>query len=177
MYTYYWYYYERDFLKAGFLAREGDLFLIDVSRNREKFIEWLKDSYNPLKEGSSQFLRIIEEFDEYMEGKRKNFTISSIPHGTPFKQAVWMQTLKIPFGSVTTYGDIARAINRPGASRAVGTALKRNPLAIVIPCHRVIGANGKLGGYGGGIDLKKRLLLHEGIGVNGNFIVRNYKST
>lgn len=166
MNSYCWYYYERDFLKAGLLAKDGKIFLIDVTKNRANFIKWAKEHYNPLKEDSSQFIQIIKELDEYMEGRRKNFTLTSLPQGTPFEQAVWTQTLKIPFGSITTYGEIARAINRAGASRAVGSALGRNPLAIIIPCHRVIGVGGKLGGYGGGIELKKKLLLHEGVKID-----------
>jgi methylated-DNA-[protein]-cysteine S-methyltransferase len=167
--TYYWYYFERDFLGAGLLANDDNLLLIDVTKkNREEYLKWLKNNYNPLKESSSKFIQLIKELDEYMEGRRKNFTLTYLPRGTPFEQAVWMQALKIPFGSVKTYGEIARAINIAGASRAVGSALGRNPLAIIIPCHRVVGAGGKLGGYGGGIELKKNLLLHEGVYLNSN---------
>lgn len=84
------------------------------------------------------------------------------PDGTPFQQRVWQALLAIPFGVTASYGDLARAIGQPTASRAVGAANGRNPLAIIIPCHRVIGSQGALTGYGGGLTAKRWLLDHEG---------------
>jgi methylated-DNA-[protein]-cysteine S-methyltransferase len=95
---------------------------------------------------------------EYFAGKRTRFELRLAPRGTAFQKAVWAALLRIPFGETASYGDIARAIGKPAASRAIGGANHRNPIAIVIPCHRVIGADGSLTGYGGGLD-HKRLLL------------------
>ena len=109
---------------------------------------------------------------EYLEGKRRAFTLpvdlSLITR--PFQRSVLMETSSIPYGQVKTYRDIARAIGKPGAARAVGNALGRNPIAIVIPCHRVISSGGGLGGFMrnaiGGEELKRRLLELEGVLVN-----------
>ena len=98
------------------------------------------------------------QLQEYFAGKRTRFDLPLAPRGTAFQKAVWAALLRIPFGETASYGDIARAIGKPAASRAVGGANHRNPIAIVIPCHRVIGADGSLTGYGGGLD-HKRLLL------------------
>ena len=95
---------------------------------------------------------------EYFAGKRHTFELPLAPEGTAFQQLVWRALLAIPYGATCSYGDIARAIGRPAASRAVGAANGKNPIAIIVPCHRVIGANGDLTGYGGGMPAKKLLL-------------------
>ncbi len=102
-----------------------------------------------------------KQLNEYLAGKRKDFDLPLAPEGTEFQQAVWNALRKIPYGETRSYGEVARNIERPKASRAVGMANNRNPIAILIPCHRVIGANGKLVGYAGGLDLKERLLRLE----------------
>ena len=100
---------------------------------------------------------------EYFEGERKDFDdLVLAPQGTPFQQRVWRALRSIPYGQTTTYGRIARRIRNPSAVRAVGLANGRNPIPIILPCHRVIGANGSLTGYGGGLDVKAWLLRHEG---------------
>ena len=102
------------------------------------------------------------QLTEYFAGKRRAFDLPLAPDGTPFQQRVWRALLAIPYGQTCSYADIARAIGAPlGASRAVGAANGANPIAIVIPCHRVIGASGKLVGYGGGLPTKAWLLAHE----------------
>jgi methylated-DNA-[protein]-cysteine S-methyltransferase len=101
------------------------------------------------------------ELNEYFRGDRTEFDVPLNPDGTAFQIAVWNELLKIPYGTTTTYGEIARNLGNPEAMRAVGAANGRNPIAIIIPCHRVIGTNGKLIGYGGGIDRKLWLLKHE----------------
>jgi methylated-DNA-[protein]-cysteine S-methyltransferase len=101
------------------------------------------------------------QLDEYFAGKRRTFDVPLAPKGTGFQQIVWRALLTIGYGETWSYGQLARAIGRPAASRAVGAANGRNPLAIVVPCHRVIGANGTLTGYGGGLPAKKWLLQHE----------------
>lgn len=98
---------------------------------------------------------------EYLAGNRREFDFPMMLTGTPFQQSVWSVLSRIPYGEVRTYGQIAQAIGRPGAARAVGQACNRNPLWIVIPCHRVIGKNSALTGYAGGISLKQALLKLE----------------
>lgn len=95
---------------------------------------------------------------EYFAGKREKFDLPLAPVGTPFQQRVWNALMEIPYGQTRSYGEIARTVGNPKASRAVGMANNRNPVAIVIPCHRVIGSNGKLTGYAGGLELKDALL-------------------
>lgn len=102
------------------------------------------------------------ELGEYFAGVRREFTVPLVPRGTPFELATWAALREIPCGETRSYADIATAIGNPGAVRAVGSANGRNRLAIVIPCHRVVNADGKLGGYGGGLWRKKRLLEIEG---------------
>lgn len=98
----------------------------------------------------------------YFAGELQSFSLPLQPHGTPFQQAVWHQLLQIPYGQTRTYGELAKALGKPGAARAVGMANHRNPISILIPCHRVIGADGSLTGYGGGLDMKRFLLQLEG---------------
>ena len=100
---------------------------------------------------------------DYFAGTRRAFDLPLAPRGTGFQQVVWRALLAIPYGETCSYGELARAIGRPAASRAVGAANGRNPIAIVIPCHRVIGADGSMTGYGGGLPTKKWLLAHEGV--------------
>lgn len=97
----------------------------------------------------------------YFDGKRASFDLPLRPDGTAFRRAVWGALQKIPAGETRSYGDIARAVGKPGAARAVGSANHANPLPILIPCHRVIGANGTMVGYGGGLPLKEKLLALE----------------
>lgn len=103
-------------------------------------------------------MQTINELEEYFAGKRKEFCIPIKMNGTAFQIRVWNELLKIPHGSVTTYSEIAARIGKPGAARAVGMACNRNPLFIVVPCHRVVGQDGSLTGYAAGTD-KKRMLL------------------
>lgn len=98
---------------------------------------------------------------EYLKGKRKEFTLPLNPCGTPFQQKVWEILRSIPYGTTLSYKDVAIKAGNPNASRAVGMANNRNPIPIIIPCHRVIGADGKLVGYGGGLPIKVKLLTLE----------------
>ena len=102
---------------------------------------------------------------EYFAGARRTFDLPLAPHGTAFQQRVWTASRTIPYGETRTYGELAAAIDSPNASRAVGMANHRNPIPIIIPCHRVIGANGTLTGYAGGLEIKRRLLALEGINI------------
>jgi len=112
-------------------------------------------------------LRQVEkELQEYCEGKRRSFSIrADLSHTTPFQSRVLAATAKIPFGRVMSYGDLAALIGRSKAARAVGGALGSNPVPLVVPCHRVIGSNGSLTGFGGGLGMKKALLKVEGLDV------------
>jgi methylated-DNA-[protein]-cysteine S-methyltransferase len=102
-----------------------------------------------------------EELTAYYAGTLQEFKVPLAPQGTPFQQRVWKALLEIPFGETESYGQLARRIGAPNAARAVGLANGRNPIAIIIPCHRVIGSSGALVGYGGGLPRKKWLLEHE----------------
>jgi len=98
------------------------------------------------------------QLDEYFAGRRKAFTLPLDPAGTPFQRAVWKALTEIPYGETVSYSQVAARIDRPSAVRAVGAANGQNPIPIVIPCHRVIGADGRLVGFGGGLNLKQYLL-------------------
>lgn len=98
---------------------------------------------------------------DYFAGRRTEFDLPLAPSGTPFQQAVWRALLAVPFGETSTYGAIAAAVGRPKAVRAVGAAIGANPIGIVVPCHRVVGADGQLTGYAGGLQRKARLLALE----------------
>lgn len=105
--------------------------------------------------------KAIEQITEYLEGKRKKFDLPISLQGTDFQKKVWRELQKIPYGKTKSYKEIAQAIKNPKAVRAVGMANNRNPIAIIVPCHRVIGSNGDLVGYAGGLDVKKTLLQLE----------------
>ena len=104
---------------------------------------------------------VVEELQEYFEGKRTHFDLPLDIQGTPFQVAVWNELLKIPYGSTCSYIDIARSLGKPGAARAVGMANHENAIAVVIPCHRVVGSDGSLTGYAGGLYIKQQLLSIE----------------
>jgi len=103
-------------------------------------------------------LAAAAQLREYFAGARTSFDVPLAPEGTAFQRAVWEQLRRIPYGATESYGEIARRLGSPTASRAVGAANGRNPIAIIVPCHRVIGANGSLTGYAGGLDCKRALL-------------------
>ena len=105
--------------------------------------------------------RAFTQLEEYFAGRRRVFDLPLKPEGTPFMRQVWQALLTVPYGHTASYKDIAEAIGNPKACRAVGMANNRNPISIVIPCHRIVGSNGALVGYGGGLDLKERLLRLE----------------
>jgi methylated-DNA-[protein]-cysteine S-methyltransferase len=100
----------------------------------------------------------VSQLTAYFAGELQNFDLPLAPKGTPFQQAVWAYLQTIPYGRTTTYGTIAQELGNPKSTRAVGAANGRNPIAIIIPCHRVIGSNGKLTGYAGGLPIKEALL-------------------
>lgn len=134
---------------------EDDGFIIRVSLNAAEPVT--KAESSPLIEEA------FEQLNHYLSGKRTAFDLPLRPEGTPFMESVWQALQNIPYGSTASYKDIAEAIGSPKAFRAVGLANNRNPIAIFIPCHRVIGKNGTLVGYAGGLSMKEELLKLEGI--------------
>jgi methylated-DNA-[protein]-cysteine S-methyltransferase len=109
----------------------------------------------------SPFAEAARQLEEYFAGKRTRFDLSLAPVGTPFQRQVWEALQAIPYGQTVSYGQLADRLGRPTAARAVGLANGHNPISIIVPCHRVVGANGDLTGYGGGLDRKRRLLDFE----------------
>ena len=107
------------------------------------------------------------ELAEYFAGKRRKFTVPLDLHGTPFQLQVWQTLRRIPFGKAVSYGEEARMLGKPKAARAVGSANGRNPVPIIVPCHRVVAGDGSLGGYSAGLPMKRKLLALEGVSVAG----------
>ena len=114
------------------------------------------------RDSEAPFREVLRQLREYFSGTRKEFDLPLAPEGTPFQRKVWSELRAIPYGETRTYGEIARRLGNAGASRAVGAANGSNPLSIVVPCHRVIGSNGALTGFGGGLPVKAALLKLEG---------------
>ncbi len=130
-------------------------FLRDLEE-RYPGVSFAEDRLDPL------LVKAARQVKEYADGTRQAFELPLSPVGTPFQVRVWRQLQSIGYGDVRSYRDVAEAIGKPGATRAVGQANHRNPLPILIPCHRVVAAGGGLGGYGGGLRMKQALLGHEG---------------
>src|SRR5690554_563109 len=133
-------------------------------------IEFNKGEKNRINQGDQMkitddnypvYCRIYKEFNDYFTGNRMEFNLSVMLEGSNFQKRVWKEIMQIPYGETRSYGFIARNIENPDAARAVGMACNRNPIPIIIPCHRVIGADGCLTGYAGGLSIKKWLLFHE----------------
>jgi len=139
--------------------------LVLAARGDQLVALHLPKSADPAPRGAARRTKILEraarQLAEYFAGTRTAFELDLAPDGTAFQRSVWAALLAIPFGTTATYGAIARSIARPAASRAVGAANGRNPIAVIIPCHRVIGATGALTGFGGGLPAKQFLLSHE----------------
>jgi methylated-DNA-[protein]-cysteine S-methyltransferase len=123
--------------------------------------EDLEDEGYAVRADEERTARVREELSEYANGRRKTFGMPLALAGSEWQKAVWMELTRIPFGETRSYGQIADALGRPGAARAVGSANARNVLPVVVPCHRVVAADGTLGGFNGGLHLKERLLEHE----------------
>lgn len=131
----------------------------------DAFFHWLTRYVGPdaPREDHQALTLALTQMREYFSRIRREFDLPLDVRGTPFQKAVWAQVASIPYGTTTTYGEIARSIGRPGGARAVGAANGANPLPILIPCHRVIGTRSSLTGYGGGLEAKAALLRLEGI--------------
>jgi len=120
------------------------------------------------------FRAAVRQLEEYFAGKRRRFDLRLAPRGTEFQRRVWRALTEIPYGQTLSYGELARSIEKPRASRAVGLANGANPLPIIVPCHRVIGADGSLTGFGGGLPIKRKLLALEGAGAQEAGPQRNF---
>lgn len=144
------YYYQTKIGKIGIAEKDGKITYLSLpgSNLPEEYEIYetplLKEAYSQLK--------------SYLDGKLKEFSLPLEPSGTEFMKKVWKELLKIPYGKTSTYKEIAQKVNSPKAVRAVGQANHRNPIPIFIPCHRVIGSDGSLTGFGGGLELKQQLL-------------------
>lgn len=128
------------------------------------FLSWLsrQAGLDEPQEEPNVLTAAVSQLREYFSGSREGFSVPLDVEGTDFQRAVWSQVMRIPYGATATYGDIAQLVGKPRASRAVGRAVGANPLPIVIPCHRVVGAGGSLTGFGSGLDIKETLLQLEG---------------
>jgi methylated-DNA-[protein]-cysteine S-methyltransferase len=138
-------------------ARDGvlsGLYMDDQQHAPSPSPSWERDD--------AAFVDVAEQLHAYFAGTRSDFEVPFVLHGTDFQREVWRALCEIPHGETISYGELAARVGKPSASRAVGLANGRNPLAIIVPCHRVIGANGALTGYGGGLTRKAWLLQHEG---------------
>ena len=135
---------------------------------REPNVEVEIEQNRLLLEESDLIKMAYIQLSEYIEGQRKQFDLPLDPKGTEFQRKVWKELTKIPYGETRSYKEVAIAIGNEKASRAIGMANNKNPIPIVIPCHRVVGSNKKLVGYAGGLDLKEKLLSLEGILVDKN---------
>lgn len=149
--------------QGGMLLVANDEGLAGVFFNRQKHhpkrqADWKRDSHHRVLQQAKR------ELAEYFSGKRKRFEVALAPEGTPFQRVVWQGISTVRFGETITYGELARRAGFPGSARAAGAATGRNPIGIIVPCHRIMGANGALTGYAGGLERKRALLALEGVG-------------
>ena len=139
----------------GYNTKLGKIY---ISADEKNILEISFNKPNYRTQETPLIKRAFSELEEYFNGQRKTFDLPLKLEGTEFQKKVWLQLMNIPYGKTTTYKDIATEIGNTNASRAVGNANNKNPIAIIIPCHRVIGSNNKLTGYAGGLDKKEKLL-------------------
>lgn len=148
----YWYCMKTDMGPIRILCEDNAIVRVDFTDHSPE---------DAIREKTELIDRAVYQMEEYLRGERKRFDLPLKPVGTLFQNKVWEALLTIPYGTTKSYGEIASMIGSPKASRAVGGANNKNPISIIIPCHRVIGANGSLVGYGGGLDKKVSLLQLE----------------
>lgn len=157
----YWSFFEyENWQFYGAATSKGLCYVSSPNSSIEELKDWVKRrfSYFKLIEDNTVLLPFKEEFIEYLQGKRKSFTFPIDVQGTPFQQEIWKALKQIPYGETYTYSQIAEKIYKPSAVRAVGNAIGANPVLIFVPCHRVIGKNGTLTGYRGGLEMKKTFI-------------------
>jgi len=139
---------------AGYLTLiSDDHYIRKLEFGKKELSAW-----NAVEEPHPLLQEASRQLEEYLNGERTEFDLPLAPDGTEFQKSVWTALLQIPYGQVSTYGNLAAQIGKPKAARAVGGACHKNPIAIIIPCHRAIGSNGSLTGFGGGLPLKRWLL-------------------
>ena len=141
---------------------------IGFGEGREWLERWIRRTFpsariEPERPGRGDLNDAARQLTEYFDGRRRVFDLVLDLRGSPFQKAVWANVERVPYGRTATYSEIARLAGRPKAFRAVGAANGANPIPIVIPCHRIVGASGSLTGYGGGLSCKRWLLIHEGV--------------
>jgi len=146
-----------------FAYYESEIGLIKISADETSVIgvDFADEKEKGASKDSVVLSEALNQLHEYFKGKRKEFSLNLFLDGTDFQKRVWRELMKIPYGKVVTYGEIAKSIGNEKASRAVGNANNKNKIGIIIPCHRVIGGDGKLVGYAGGLWRKEWLLKHE----------------
>jgi len=148
--------------RLGLVASDTGLAWIQFHGAGRTEAEQAEPGRRPAPAATSILEETARQLDNYFAGRLRRFDLPLSPSGTPFQREVWEALCAIPYGETRTYGEMAETIGRPKAVRAVGAANGANPIPIVVPCHRVIGADGSLTGYGGGMEIKKRLLALEG---------------
>ena len=151
-------------------SEKGLVKIVFIDTKESLPLRSLKNEYPDitLVEDKSKNRDASDQLKEYFAGTRKKFTLPLDIQGTPFQKRVWAAVVQIPYGQTCSYGEIASRIGKPGSARAVGMANHNNPVPIVIPCHRIVGANGSLTGYGAGIPIKEKLLNLEKENIGSN---------
>lgn len=146
---------------TSFKSPIGEIFLSSSDKGLSS-LSWATPKNALRNDKHAHLNQAVVELKEYFSGLRSEFSLALSPKGTQFQLEVWEELMKIPFGQTISYKELAKVLNRPGAQRAVGSANGKNPLPIIIPCHRVIASNGELGGYSAGLKIKQELLALEG---------------
>ncbi len=158
----YWITFETPLGSALLAEKEGAIVHFGLPGQAKHALAEVKKGYPEAEERvTSLLLAAREQVFEYLLGTRKKFDLTLVPEGTPFQKKVWEALKKIPYGETKTYGELAKELGLPHAARAIGGACNKNPIALLIPCHRVVGHDGKLVGFGGGIPLKEKFLALE----------------
>ena len=156
-------YYAAPFAVVGFVGSSEGLIHLGFYRSLEDFVERVRGRFGEIHQSIGEFKDLIELLERYFSGQRIELDYPIILNGTEFQLRVWMKVREIPYGEVRSYEWVAKNIGRRGAARAVGNALRKNPIALIIPCHRVIRKDGSIGGFGYGVEVKRKLLKIEGI--------------
>ena len=158
--------YRSPFGLIGLVASQEGLLRLGFYGSEKGFRGWVLRNYPNSKQDSGFFSSLITQLERYFSGERVDFRFPLNPQGTRFQRKVWRKLTEIPYGQVRSYKWVAEQIGSPNSQRAVGNAVGANPIAIVIPCHRVIRSDGSIGGYGYGVAMKRRLLNLEGALTN-----------
>jgi methylated-DNA-[protein]-cysteine S-methyltransferase len=151
------------FWLSSFVSPVGELTVVVDGEGAVKSLQFGRLAPQAMIRDAAAIAPVRTQIEQYFAGERREFDLDLAPDGTSFQRAVWRGLLAIPFGDTLSYGALAARIGHSGAFRAVGAANGANPIAIIIPCHRVIGGDGQLTGFGGGIPIKAALLAHEGV--------------